>query len=72
MKKVLPHTAPPSQESLPSRSAAGSAGDAPGAGPVAGGRRPYRRPEVTKRRSLSQATLVSGGGTPGTLGGGML
>lgn len=46
----------------------------PGAAPGAQGprRRPYHRPEVVKRRSLSQATLVSGGGTGGSLAGGMI
>lgn len=35
------------------------------------GRKPYRRPAIEKRRSLSQATLIgSGGGAAGTATGG--
>ena len=39
-------------------------------GGTGGARKAYRRPSVEKRRSLSQATLVSGGGMPGTLSSG--
>jgi hypothetical protein len=66
MKKVTPHSAP-----QPDAPQVGMAEPGP-VGPTAGGRRSYRRPEVVKRRSLSQATLVSGGGTGGSLAGGMI
>jgi hypothetical protein len=70
MKKVYPHTAPPSPERTLGDSLTERDGTA--SGPTVGGRKPYRRPEVTKRRSLSQATLVSGGGTGGSLAGGRI
>ena len=34
------------------------------------GRKPYRRPLVQKRRSVSEATLISAGGVGGSLAGG--
>jgi hypothetical protein len=34
---------------------------------TASGRKPYRRPVVEKRRSLRDATLVSGSGVPSVL-----
>lgn len=48
---------------------AGQEPEAAGSGAVLGGktRRPYQRPCVQKRRSVHQATLVSSGGTSGTL-----
>lgn len=70
MKKVSPHTAAPTPERSPGDPSPEP--DASASAPVAGGRRPYRRPEVTKRRSLSQATLISGGGVGGSLAGGMI
>jgi len=70
MKKVSPQTAPPSPDRTLGNSSAEP--DARSNGAAVSGRRPYRRPEVTKRRSLSQATLVSGGGTGGSLAGGMI
>jgi hypothetical protein len=36
-------------------------------GPAHKPRRPYQRPSVQKRRSVHSATLVSSGGTSGTL-----
>ena len=32
-----------------------------------GARRPYRRPQLQKRRSVAEATLFSGSGVSGTL-----
>jgi hypothetical protein len=34
---------------------------------AAAARKPYQRPSIQKRRSMSQATLISSGGTSGTL-----
>jgi hypothetical protein len=63
--------AQPSQPTLreglesPSNRADDNADDAPRAA-----RKPYQRPVVQKRRSVSQATLVGSGGVLGVLAGG--